>query len=114
MTVYLNGVELYFDSQPTIKNNKTMVPLRKIFEALGATVEWDAATKTVTAVSGSTKLSLTISSPIAYANGAKIQLDAVPFIQDELTFVPLRFVSEGLGADVKWDSALNRVIITTQ
>ncbi|QOX65490.1 hypothetical protein FRZ06_20065 [Anoxybacterium hadale] len=114
VTVYLNGVELYFDSVPTIKNNKTMVPLRKIFEALGATVEWDASTQTVTAVSGATKLHLTVGSPIAYVNGAKIQLDAVPFIQDELTFVPLRFVSEGLGADVKWDSALNRVIITTK
>ncbi|MDF3001568.1 MAG: copper amine oxidase domain protein [Bacillota bacterium] len=114
VTVYLNGVELYFDSEPTIKNNKTMVPLRKIFEALGATVEWDASTKTVTAVSGATKLRLTIGSPAAYMNGVKIQLDAVPFIQDELTFVPLRFVSEGLGADVKWDSALSRVIITTQ
>lgn len=112
VTVYLNGVELYFDSDPTIKNQKTMVPLRKIFEALGAGVEWDGSTKTVTASSGGKSLSLTIGSDTAYVNGSEIQLDAAPFIQDELTFVPLRFVSESLDADVQWDDALRRVIIT--
>lgn len=114
VTVYLNGVELYFDSEPLIKNQKAMVPLRKIFEALGTSVDWDAATRTVTAVSNDRRISLTIGSDAAAVNEEVLHLDAAPFIQNDLTFVPLRFVSESLGADVKWDSALRRVIITKQ
>lgn len=114
ITVYLNGTELYFDSAPTIKNQKTMVPMRKIFESLGSSVEWNGSTKTVTASSNNKNISLTIGSDIAYVNGSKIQLEAAPFIQDDRTFVPLRFVSENLGAGVKWDGDLRRVTITTK
>ena len=112
ITVYLNGTELYFDSEPVIKNQKTMVPVRKILESLGSSVEWDAGTRTVTASGNDESLSLTIGSDIAYVNGSEIQLEAAPFIQDDITFVPLRFVSENLGAEVKWDGDLRRVIIT--
>jgi hypothetical protein len=113
ITVYLNGTELYFDSEPVIKNQKTMVPVRKIFNSLGASVEWDGITKTVTSGSGDKNISLTIGSDIAYVNGSEIQLEAAPFLQDDITFVPLKFVSENLGADVKWDGDLRRVLITS-
>jgi len=112
ITVYLNGIELFFDSEPTIKNQKPMVPMRKIFEALGCSIEWNGSTKTVTAGGKDRNISLTIGSDSAYVNGSKVQLEAAPFIQDDLTFVPLRFISENLGAEVKWDNDLRRVIIT--
>ncbi|WP_027398461.1 WG repeat-containing protein [Anaerovorax odorimutans] len=114
ITVYLDGTELYFDIEPTIKNQKTMIPVRKIFESLGSKVEWNSSTKTVTASKDSKNLSLTIGSDIAYVNGTKMQLDTAPFIQDGITLVPLRFVSENLGADVKWDGSLRRIIITSK
>lgn len=112
VTVYLDGVELYLDPEPVIKNGRTMVPMRKIFESLGAKIEWNGSTKTVTAESGSQTLKLTIGSTAAYANGSEVRLDAAPYLQNDTTLVPLRFVSEYLGADVRWDNALRRVIIT--
>lgn len=113
ITVYLNGTELYFDSEPTISNQRTMVPMRKIFESLGASVDWDNSTRTATASITDKKLNVTIGSDVAYVNGSKIQLEVAPFIQGGITLVPLRFVSENLGADVKWDGDLRRVIITS-
>lgn len=112
VTVYLNGVELYFDSEPVIKDQRAMVPMRKIFESLGAEVAWDGDTKTVTAKSGDQTIKLTIGSKIASVNGSEIQLDAAPFIQSDRTLVPLRFVSEHLEAGVQWDDQNRRVIIT--
>jgi len=114
ITVYLNGTELYFDSEPIVKNQKTMVPVRKIFEALGSTVEWNGNTKTVTASGNDKNLNMTIGSNIAYVNGSIIQLETAPFIKDGMTFVPLRFISENLGAEVIWDNDLRRVIISHQ
>ncbi len=112
VTVYLDGVELYFDSEPVIKNQRTMVPLRKIFESLGAQVEWDEITKTVTAKSGDQTIKLTIGSNAAFVNGSEVRLDAEPFIQSDRTLVPLRFVSEHLGASIQWDAPHRRVVIT--
>jgi hypothetical protein len=112
VTVYLDGVDLFFESDPVIVNERTMVPMRKIFETPGATVEWDEGARTVSAVGGGTDLRLTIDSDVAYVNGAEIRLDAAPFIQDDITFVPLRFVSEASGAEVSWDGALRRALIT--
>jgi N-acetylmuramoyl-L-alanine amidase len=55
---------------------------------------------------------LTIGSDLAYVNGAEIRLDAAPVIQNDATLVPLRFVSETSGAEVAWDDALRRALIT--
>ncbi|MGD9578711.1 MAG: WG repeat-containing protein [Syntrophorhabdus sp.] len=69
VTAYLDGVELYFDSEPVIKNQRTMVPMRKILESLGAEVEWDDGTKTVTAKSDDQTIKLTIGNNIASDGG---------------------------------------------
>jgi hypothetical protein len=111
-TVYLDGIDLFFESDPVIVNERTMVPMRKIFETLGATVDWDGSARTVSAAIGDTSLRLSIGSDIAYVNGEEIRLDAAPFIQNDITFVPLRFVSEASGAEVQWDDALRRALIT--
>ena len=113
ITVYLDGIELYFDSEPVIKNQRTMAPLRKIFESLGQQVEWDESAKTITAKSGDQTLKLTIGSNAASVNGTEVRLDAEPFIQDDRTLVPLRFVAEHLGVEVQWDDAHRRVVITS-
>lgn len=114
ITVYLDGIELYFDSEPVIKNQRTMIPMRKIFESLGADVKWDNKTKTASASINGKEVSVSIGSQTAYVNGSKAQLEMAPFMQSDITLVPLRFVSENLGADVKWDGEARRVIINSQ
>lgn len=69
ITVELDGKEIVFDVQPQLINDRTMVPLRAIFEALGATVAWDQSTKTVISTKGETVIVLTIDNPIMKVNG---------------------------------------------
>ena len=111
VTVYLNGIDLYFDSEPTIVNSRTMVPMRKIFETLGAEVSWDESNRRVSAVRGEVTVELAVGQDIAYLNGNAIKLDAPAMIQDDRTLVPLRFVAEALDCDVSWDSVKRRVEI---
>jgi hypothetical protein len=112
ITVYLNGIELYFDIEPTIINGRTMAPMRKIFESLGCEITWDDATKTVTGTKGGTVVSLSIGDVSAYVNGEELEMDAAPLIQGDRTLVPLRFIAESTGADVKWDADNRRVLIS--
>ncbi|MBN7772318.1 WG repeat-containing protein [Clostridium aminobutyricum] len=113
ITVYVDGIELYFESEPVIKNQSTMVPMRKFFEVLGAEVKWDNKTRTATASMNGKEIRVSIGSEEAYIDGSKIQLLAAPFIQDDITLVPLRFVSENSGADVRWDGDARRVMINS-
>lgn len=109
--VFLNGERLEFDVNPYIKNSRTLVPFRKIFEAFGLDVQWNPTNKTVLAT-GKTEISLKINDSIAYVNGAKKQLDAPPEITSSRTFVPLRFIGESIGAVVDWDGKTKTVTIT--
>lgn len=112
-TVILDGKQLSFDVPPTIENGRTLVPLRAIFEALGAEVQWDGATQTVTATKGGTTIKLTVGGQ-AYKNGQPVTLDVPAKIINGRTLVPLRFVSEALGASVKWDGSTQTITITSQ
>ncbi len=100
-----------FDVPPTIINGRTLVPLRAIFEALGATVEWDDATQTVTSEKGETKISLTINSNIMTVNGEEKTLDVPATLIDSRTLVPVRAISESFGLAVAWDGDNNIVSI---
>jgi hypothetical protein len=101
-----------YDQSPVNVDGRTMVPLRAIFESLGAKVEWDSSTQTVTATKDDIKVVLTINSNEAWVNGNKVMLDVPAKLINEKTMVPIRFVSEALGADVKWDDYSKSVIIT--
>ena len=98
-----------------IVNNRTMVPLRKIFELLGATVEWDNSTRTASAQKDDVSIKLQIDNPIAEVstNGItrKIELDSKPILINDRTMVPLRFISESLGKQVAWDAREQTAII---
>ncbi|MFZ5965767.1 MAG: stalk domain-containing protein [Bacillota bacterium] len=112
ISVWIDGVEQSYDTPPMIVDNRTAVPMRSIFEALGAAVEWDEETKTAKAVKGDIKIEVKINSYFASKNGETMRLDTKPFIMDGRTMVPLRFVSESFGAAVEWDGSAQRVIIT--
>ncbi|MCD8181353.1 MAG: copper amine oxidase N-terminal domain-containing protein [Firmicutes bacterium] len=111
--VYVDGAQLTFDVNPIIEDGRTLVPLRAIFEALGAQVEWDGETQTATAIRGTNVVKVTIDSNTLYKNGATVELDVPAKIVDDRTLVPVRAVSEGLDAEVEWDGDAKSVIITT-
>lgn len=103
--VFLNGLEIEFDVSPYIKNGRTMVPFRAIFEALGVDISWNGVNRTIMATNDTTQIYIEIGKAFAYVNGYKVNLDAEAEIVEGRTFVPLRFVSENAGADVSWDGA---------
>lgn len=105
ITVYLNGQVQAYDPAPVIQKGTTIVPMRAIFEQLGAIIDWDDRTRTVTAARGETLISLSVGQTIAYVNGKPVPLAVPSQIIKGRTMVPLRFVSESLGASVKWDPA---------
>lgn len=112
ISVNINGMPLSFDVVPRIINDRTMVPMRAIFEALGAEVSWDGELQTITAVRENDTIRLTINEPRIYVNKALKELDTAPIIIDDRTLVPVRAVSEALGCTVDWDGETRTVAIT--
>ena len=102
IAVKLNGEWMNFDVDPIIVNDRTLVPFRAIFEALGCTVSWDDATQTAIGERNGMKIELPIGKTLAKVSGAGKYLDQPAILHNERTLVPLRFVSESLGAAVQW------------
>lgn len=111
-TILINGNKLTMDVQPINAGGRLFVPLRAIFEALNATVNWDDATKTVTGIRGDRTVIMTIGDENVYVNGQQISMGLAPMIVESRTLVPVRFVSEGLGATVDWNDATKTASIT--
>ena len=111
ISLIFNGEHLETDVSPMIKNGRTMVPMRAIFEALGASVTWDGDANCAYAKKGDTEIKVTIGEYILYKDGWGIALDSAPMIISGRTMVPVRAVSEAFGADVSWDNELRCVII---
>jgi len=109
--VKIGGEPVNFDVQPQLINNRTMVPLRAIFEALGATVDWNGETQTVTSTKGDTTISLTINNPVMTVNGAEVTLDSPACLVDGRTLVPVRAISEAFNLPVEWVDSTKTVKI---
>ncbi|MCL2085571.1 stalk domain-containing protein [Candidatus Saccharibacteria bacterium] len=108
---FVDGEPWQADTAPFISNGRTMVPLRLISEALGADVEWDETTQTVT-ISQTTTNSPSRTVEFSLSVGMPLPNDmGTPVIQNGRTFVPLRYVAEAFGAEVDWDSATQIVTI---
>ncbi|RYG45299.1 copper amine oxidase N-terminal domain-containing protein [bacterium] len=99
--------------QPTSNGGRVLVPLRGVFEQMGATVMWDAANRMVLAQRGDTDVKLKIGSTQAEVDGQTVTLDSPAMIKNGATLVPLRFLSESLGASVDWKRETRMVAITT-
>lgn len=112
ISVVLDGNEIEFDQPPIIIDDRTMVPLRAIFEALGAKVYWDGDTQTVTSVKDDVTVMLTIGLYEFYRNGVVIPLDVPGMIINDRTLVPVRAVSEAFSCQVNWDGATKTVDIS--
>ncbi len=111
ITVTLGGQTVEFDQKPVVFHDRTLVPMRKIFEALGATVSWDEATQTAKGQKGDLTVEVTVGSAAMYVNGKAIVLDVNPIVLSDRTLVPLRAVADGMNCTVEWIAESNTVKI---
>lgn len=109
--VLVNGSEVAFDVPPVIQDGRTLVPLRAIFEALGAVVGWDGETSSVIASKDETVIIMQIGHSNLYKNNEKIALDVAPVIIDSRTLVPVRAIAESFDLNVGWDDATKTVTV---
>lgn len=96
-----------------LENNRVLVPLRDVARHIGADVKWNGQNKTVEVIKDNTTIKLAINSPVVSVNETEVTLDvAVKAYNSGTTYVPLRFFSEALGADVKWNQQTQQATIT--
>lgn len=105
------GTEKTNDVAPLIKNDRVMLPIRFVAENLGAKVEWNE-NAFVTITKGDTEIIIYIGKNTAFVDGKEIELDAEAFIENDRTYVPVRFISESLGAKVEWNEKDKKGTIT--
>ncbi|MBQ8301244.1 MAG: copper amine oxidase N-terminal domain-containing protein [Clostridia bacterium] len=111
--ILVNDVQISFDAEPFIENDRTLVPMRAIFEALGAQVAWDGEDRTVISYDPVSDVSITmqIDSDVMFVGETAVKLDVPAKIVSDRTFVPLRAISESMNSEVNWDGATRTVTI---
>lgn len=112
--VLVNGNEVTFtEAQPFIENERTLVPMRAIYEALGARVAWEGETRTIVSYDPTSDVSITmqIDSNKMFINEQEIELDVPARIVNDRTVVPLRAISEGMKSVVNWDNGTRTVTV---
>lgn len=118
-----SGTQIYLDDQQLsvpsgakaqVIGGSTMVPLRVISENLGYDVTWKQQARTITIEKDGTSIRMIIGSKTATVNGSDISLDASPLLRSNYALVPLRFIGEQMGLDVKWDSSSKSVKLYTR
>ncbi len=120
VTVTVNGEVLNTPIPARIENERTMLPMRAIFESLGASVTWMGDEQIIFAAKDDTVLTMKIGLARMSLQRAEsdeneaIELDVAPYIENDFTLVPVRAVCEGLGAKVDWIEADRTVVITTE
>ena len=113
--VFVDGQAVEFDQKPVIQNGRTLVPFRKIFEALGANVTWNNDTQQVKAIRSGTEISFVIGEKVLLINQKDtIIMEVKPQIINSRSMVPLRAVSEALGVQVNWDNDERIITINTK
>lgn len=109
--VFTVGEQVYFDVQPVIESDRTLVPIRAIAESLKSDVQWDEATQTITITKDGNVVKLVLGSDTAIINDQEVKLDVPAKTLNDRTLVPVRFVSEALNKTVDWEPEGQIVII---
>lgn len=109
ISVTWNGKPMSLSAAPVIRDGAVLVPMRELFEAFGATVAYKDGI--VSAAKGSRAIKLTVYSKTAVVDGRKVALGTAPTYVGGKTYVPLRFLSEALGAKVAWEAERNNAAI---
>ena len=112
--LYVDMNKIATDTPPMVVDGRTLVPVRAIFEAIGATVTWDDSTRTATGIRGDVVVSIQIDNTTAYVNGQPRILDVPAQIINGRTMVPARFISESMGCDVTWDQPTQTVGVANE
>ena len=102
---------LAFETAPVIEEGRILVPMRFLFEQMGADVEWNQETQTATATMNNTAVAFSINDTSAEVNGAAATMDVPARLINDKTMVPLRFLSENMGYTVTWDEATRTAVI---
>ena len=113
ITVHIDGALIQCDVPPTIENSRVFLPMRAAAEAMGASVVWDNASRSISVEKGSTTAYFVVGDTTYYHNGTAKESDVAPMIVNSRTLLPIRVFAESLGADVYWDNAARDVQITT-
>lgn len=114
ISVYVNGKTVMFpDSGPRMMGQRVMVPLRGVFEDMGADVDWNSARREVRASLAGKDVVCYVGDKAAMVNGTQMVLDQAPMQWNNRVYVPLRFIGESLGADVRWEPTMEAVYINT-
>ncbi|MCX6087489.1 MAG: GH25 family lysozyme [Caldiserica bacterium] len=112
LVAHLDGQIVTLDTPPVIVGSRTLVPLRPIIEGLGGAITWVPETRSVEVGFNGTILLLQIGNRTAVVNGEAVVLDVPAAIMNGRTMLPVRFVSERLGAEVQWEESTKTVTIT--
>lgn len=113
-TMIINDAERNIDNEgtvPVIINNRTLLPVRAVVEAMGGSVDWNEDSRTVTLTKSEDTIKLTIDSEIALLNSEEKKLDTVPTIINDRTMLPIRFIAESFGFNVEWDEKTQEITI---
>ena len=108
------GREVQIDAAPMIQNDRTMLPIRFIAESLGAEVLWEEETKTVTVKNTDKVIKIVIGEAKALVGEEEKDLDSAAFIENNRTYLPLRFIAENLGAKVTYEEETRTVTVAVQ
>ncbi len=111
ISVFIDGTEVKFDVPPAMVNNRTMVPMRAIFETLGAEVEWIPEESGIRATTDTLDVYMQLDNPQITINGVVTELDVAPYLTNNRTLVPLRAVAEAFSASVTWVQDTSSVVI---
>ena len=114
ITIYIDQIETDVVEAPFLMNDRTMIPLRGLFESLGATVDYNEITKQAIIKTDEREILLEIGNQFVLVNGQLESLDAASQLKNNRTYIPLRFVAEALGYQVDWDAQNRRVLINTK
>ena len=109
--VKYQGEVLRFDQAPVVVNGRTLVPMKRIFEAFGMTVSYEARTRTITAEGQNHKVVLVLGEKTALVDGEVVALDVPVTAVAGRTMVPLKFIGQSIGLSVTYDGAQRTVII---
>lgn len=99
---------------PFIESDRTFVPIRFISEAFGAEVNWNPENQEILITLDETEIKMYIKKDTYTVNGEEKQMDVAPFIKEDRTFVPIRFISEALGKSVYWDPGMKLIMVTPE
>ena len=110
--VKLKGEEVVFDQGPILVNEKPMIPLRAVFEKMGASISWDNSTETVLAMCGDTIVMIQIGNEKMFKLDEAIVLETPAMLVNDRTLIPIHAISDIWGCNIEWNSETNEVVIT--